>query len=171
MKKVLPFLLFASLFVSTTVLAQDKQAPKSPPMVTEATIASGATIKINYSAPSVKGRVIGKDLEPMAGKIWRTGANDATTFDVNKDVMVEGKALPAGKYSLFTIVNGNEWTIIFNKTAKQWGAYNYVEADDALRVKVARSKGSFTEQFKINATNAGAVNMFWGNNKVSFKVK
>ena len=171
MKKVMASLLFASLFVSTTVLAQDKPAPKSPPMVTETTIASGATIKINYSAPSVKGRTIGKDLEPMAGKVWRTGANDATTFDVSKDIMVEGKALPAGKYSLFTIMNGDEWTIVFNKTAKQWGAFKYVEADDALRVKVAGGKGSFAEQFKIDATKAGAVTMFWGENKVSFTVK
>ncbi len=164
-------LLLTSLFVSTTLLAQDKPAPKSPPMVTETTIASGATIKINYSAPSVKGRTIGKDLEPMAGKVWRTGANEATVFDVSKDVTVEGKALPAGKYSLFTIVNGDEWTIIFNKTAKQWGAFKYVEVDDALRVKVTGGKSSFTEQFKIDATKNGMVTMFWGDYKVAFKVK
>ena len=171
MKKVMASLLFTSLFVSTTLLAQDKPAPKSPPMVTETTIASGATIKINYSAPSVKGRTIGKDLEPMAGKVWRTGANEATVFDVSKDVTVEGKALPAGKYSLFTIVNGDEWTIIFNKTAKQWGAFKYVEADDALRVKVISGKSSFKEQFKIDATKNGMVTMFWGDYKVAFKVK
>jgi hypothetical protein len=171
MKKVMASLLFATLFVSTTLLAQDKPATKSPPMATETTIASGATIKINYGAPSVRGRIIGKDLEPMAGKVWRTGANNATTFDVSKDIMVEGKALPAGNYSLFTIMNGNEWTIVFNKTAKQWGAYDYKEANDALRVKVNGVKGNFTEQFKIDATNDGVVTMFWGDNKVSFKAK
>jgi hypothetical protein len=107
----------------------------------------------------------------MAGKVWRTGANDATTIELSKDVTVEGKALAAGKYSLFTIVNGDEWTIIINKTAKQWGAYDYKEADDALRVKVKGGKGNFTEQFKIEAGANGIVTMLWGENKVSFTVK
>ena len=171
MKKVMASLLFATLFVSTAAIAQDKAAPKSPPMVTETTISSGATIKINYSAPSVRERIIGKDLEPMAGKVWRTGANEATTFDVSKDVTVEGKALPAGKYSLFTIMNGKEWTIIFNKTAKQWGAFKYAEVDDALRIMVKGRKGNFTEQFKIDANKNGKITMLWGDNNVSFKVK
>lgn len=171
MKKVIASLLFATLFVSTTALAQDKSAPKSPPMSTEATIASGATVKINYSAPSVKGRTIGTNLEPMAGKVWRTGANDATTIELSKDVQVEGKTLAAGKYSLFTIANGEEWTIIFNKTAKQWGAFNYKVADDALRVTVKGGKGSFAEQLKIDAAKDGFVTIFWGDHKVSFTVK
>ena len=165
-------LLFTTLFISTAAIAQDKGKRPSPPMMTEATIKSGATIKINYSAPSVKGRTIGKDLEPMAGKIWRTGANEATVFDVSKDVKVEGKDLQGGKYSLFTIMDGDDWTIIFNKTAVQWGAFKYVEADDILRVKVKGKKNnSFTEQFKIDAEKDGVVSMFWGDYKVAFKVK
>lgn len=171
MKKVIASLLFVSLFASSSVMAQDKPAPKSPAMSTEATIASGATVKINYSAPSVKGRTIGTNLEPMAGKVWRTGANDATTIELSKDVTVEGKLLPAGKYSLFTIVNGEDWTIILNKTAKQWGAFNYKEADDALRVTVKGGKGSFTEQFKIEAGTNGTVTLLWGDHKVSFTIK
>ena len=171
MKKVMAALLFATLFVSTAAIAQDKNKRPSPPMTSEATIKGNATVKIDYSAPSIKGRTIGKDLEPMNGKIWRTGANEATTFMVNKDVTVEGKPLPVGTYSLFTIMNGNDWTIIFNKTAKQWGAFKYVEADDALRVKVKATKASlFAEQFKIDVEKNGAVNMFWGNYKVAFKV-
>lgn len=171
MKKVIASLLFVSLFASSSVMAQDKPAPKSPAMITEATIASGATVKINYSAPSVKGRTIGTNLEPMAGKVWRTGANDATTIELSKDVTVEGKALAAGKYSLFTLVNGEEWTIIFNKTAKQWGAFNYKEADDALRVTVKGDKASFTEQFKIEAGANGTVTLLWGDHKVVFTIK
>jgi hypothetical protein len=170
MKKIIASLLFVSLFASSCGIAQSKPKP-SPAMSTEATIASGATVKINYGAPSVKGRIIGTTLEPMAGKVWRTGANDATTIELSKDVTVEGKALAAGKYSLFTIVNGDEWTIIINKTAKQWGAYDYKEADDALRVKVKGGKGNFTEQFKIEAGANGIVTMLWGENKVSFTVK
>lgn len=171
MKKVMASLLFATLFVSTAAIAQDKSKRPSPPMTATATIKSGATIKIDYSAPSVKGRTIGKDLEPMAGKVWRTGANEATVFDVSKDVTVEGKALAAGKYSLFTIMDGDDWTVIFNKTAVQWGAFKYVEADDVLRVKVKGKKGGFIEQFKIDATDKGIVTMFWGDYKVAFKVK
>ncbi|MDI9365320.1 MAG: DUF2911 domain-containing protein [Flavobacterium sp.] len=170
MKKVIASLLFVSLFASSFVMAQDKPKP-SPAMRTETTIASGATVKINYNAPSVKGRTIGTNLEPMAGKVWRTGANDATTIELSKDVTVEGKPLPAGKYSLFTLVNGEDWTIIINKTAKQWGAFNYKEADDVLRVTVKASKDSFTEQFKIDANANGTVTMLWGNNKVSFAIK
>ncbi len=171
MKKVITSLLLTSLLVSTTLLAQDKPKPASPPMTTEATIASGATIKINYSAPSVKGRTIGKNLEPLPGKVWRTGANEATTFEISKNVQVEGKPLAVGTYSFFTLVNGDDWTIIFNKTAKQWGAFKYAEAEDALRVNVKASKSSFTEQFKIEAGKDGVIIMLWGDIKVSFTVK
>jgi outer membrane protein assembly factor BamB len=69
----------------------------------------------------------------MEGKVWRTGANEATTFEVSKAVKVAGKDLAAGKYALFTIVNGDEWTFIFNKTWSQWGAFSYKEADDAVK--------------------------------------
>jgi len=172
MKKIMTSLLLLSLFANTSVMAQqDKSKRPSPAMATETTLADGATIKINYSAPSVKGRTIGKDLEPMEGKVWRTGANEATTFEVSKDVKVEGQALPAGKYSLFTIINGDEWTIIFNKTASQWGAFKYTMADDALRVKVKSSKAAaFTEQFKIDADKDGNVTLLWGDVKVVFTV-
>ncbi|MEI9810596.1 MAG: DUF2911 domain-containing protein [Bacteroidota bacterium] len=67
------------------------------------TLANGTVVSIDYSQPSVKGRTIGTDLEPMEGKVWRTGANEATIFEVSKDVKIEGSALPAGKYSLYTI--------------------------------------------------------------------
>ncbi len=102
--------------------------------------------------------------------MWRTGANEATTFEVNNDVTVEGKALPAGKYSLFTIPGQNEWTIIFNKEPKQWGAYKYDEKKDALRVTVKPKKApKMTEQFTINV-NKGTVAMLWENAQVDFKV-
>src|SRR6188474_2966080 len=142
-------LLFSAvLFLSLVACGQeDKSKRPSPPAVAKETIKSGAVISIDYSQPSVKGRTIGKDLEPMEGKVWRTGANKATVFEVSKDVKVEDKGLAAGKYALFTIVNGDEWTIIFNKTADQWGAFNYKEADDALRVKVKGDKSkAFSEK-------------------------
>ena len=160
----------AVLFISVGVFGQNP--PPSPPAKASETIESGAVITINYSQPSVKGRTIGKDLEPMEGKVWRTGANKATVFEVSKDVKVEDKALPAGKYALFTIVNGDEWTIIFNKTADQWGAFNYKEADDALRVKVKGEKAkAFSEKMTFAVDKKGKVSLVWGDKQVEFKVK
>lgn len=149
----------------------DKSKRPSPPAQAKETIASGAVITIDYSQPSVKGRTIGKDLEPMPGKVWRTGANEATVFEVSKPIKVEGKELPAGKYALFTIAGDNEWTIIFNKKSDQWGAYDYKEADDALRVKVKPSKAeTFAEKMTFNINKDGTITLLWGDRKVDFKV-
>ena len=151
---------------------EDKSKRPSPPAKASETISSGAVITIDYSQPSVKGRTIGKDLEPMEGKVWRAGANDATVFEVSKDVKVEGQALPAGKYGFFTITNGNEWTIIFNKTWKQWGAFSYKEADDALRVKVKSGKANpFAEKLSYAISKGGKVSLMWGDIQVDFDVK
>jgi DNA gyrase inhibitor GyrI len=72
--------------------------------------------------------------------VWRTGANEATVFETSKAVKINGKELPAGKYGLFTISGKDNWTIIFNKTWKQWGAFSYKQADDALRVEAKAQK-------------------------------
>lgn len=170
MKKLVLFILCVVAIVA--VNAQGKEKPKSPLASSTATIPGGAVITINYSQPSVRGRTIGKDLEPLAGQVWRTGANKATVFEVSKNVTVEGKELPAGKYALFTLVNGNEWTIIFNKTWDQWGAFKYSKADDALRVNVKETKASsFAEALNISVAKTGIVTILWGNDKVSFIVK
>src|SRR5258705_11168104 len=125
MKSILfAFLTFITLIACSQ---EDKSKRPSPPALAKETLESGVTVSIDYSQPSVKGRTIGKDLEPMEGKVWRTGANEATVFEVSKDVKVEGKALPAGKYGLYSIAGKDEWTIIFNKTWNQWGT-NYSEA-------------------------------------------
>ena len=169
MKKLFSLSLMGILLL--TVVACNAQSPKSPPAVVTQKVGD-ATISINYSQPSVKGRTIGKDLEPKAGVVWRTGANDATVFEVDKDIMVEGKALPAGKYALFTLVNGDDWTIIFNKTWKQWGAFKYKDADDALRVNVKAGKAdSFAEKMEFTISEKGTVTLVWGDNKVEFGVK
>src|SRR6187200_2941777 len=163
----------AVLFLALVANGQeDKSKRPSPPATVKETTKSGVTISIDYSQPSVKGRTIGKDLEPMEGKVWRAGANEATVFEVSKDVKVEDKALPAGKYGLFTIMNGDEWTIIFNKTWSQWGAFSYKEADDALRVKVKASKAkTFAEKLSYAIDKSGKVSLMWGDKQVEFKVK
>lgn len=159
-----------SAMMFLTITACKGQA--SPPAKASETTNGGATITISYGQPSVKGRTIGKDLEPMDGKVWRTGANKATVFEVSKDVKVEGQALAAGKYGLFTITNGDEWTIIFNKTWDQWGAFNYKEADDALRIKVKGGKSDpASEKLTFTIGKDGKVTMTWGNKKVEFTVQ
>lgn len=173
MKHLFSFSLF-SLFIlaSFTACAQkDKSKRPSPPALVTQKVGD-VTISIDYSQPSVKGRTIGKDLEPMPGKVWRTGANEATVFEVDKDVMVEGKALPKGKYGLFTIQNGDDWTIIFNKTWDQWGAFKYSDGDDILRVNVkGKTRETLTEKMTFSISAAGVVTLLWGNIEVDFTVK
>ena len=167
-------LLFSAvLFISFVACAQDDKSKRpSPPAKATATIESGATITIDYSQPSVKGRTIGKDLEPMEGKVWRAGANEATVFEVSKDVKVEGKALPAGKYGFFAVMNKDVWTLIFNRKAQQWGAYDYKESEDVLRVDVkAKKADKFSEKLTYKVEKDGDVSLLWGDTMVEWKVK
>lgn len=129
-----------------------------------------ANISINYGSPAVKGRKIWGDLVPY-GKVWRTGANEATVFKTDKAIKVEGKTLPAGQYSFFAIPGEKEWVLIFNKTAKQWGAYDYKEADDALRVTVKpQSVAPTAERLKYTITPAG-FSLIWENLEIPVSIK
>ena len=174
MRKLLLLAIFATTsFISNAQhdMSKEKAKMPSPPAEAKATLANGTSLTINYHQPAVKGRnVWAGDLAPY-GKVWRTGANDATTFEVSKNVMINGKALKAGKYALFSIPGEKEWTIIFNKTAKQWGAYSYKEADDVLRVAAKSESNEMTERFTIKAEDSGQVTMMWDKAKVSFTVK
>lgn len=108
--------LSAFLFTTITACAQDDKAKRpSPPAKATQTLASGAVITIDYSTPALKGRTIGKDVEPKKGEVWRAGANEATVFATSKNITVEGKALPAGKYGFYVLSGDKDWTIIFNK--------------------------------------------------------
>lgn len=180
MKRFLSLALFSGiLLISNFAHAQnDKKAPEdkskrpSPPATASVTTSNGVMIKIDYSQPSVRGRVIGDSVEPMRGKVWRTGANEATVFEVNKDVTINGKGLKAGKYGLFSIWNGDTWTIIFNKTANQWGAFKYKESDDALRVNVNNMKpATMSEKMTFMVDKSGKVTLEWGNVGFDFVVK
>ncbi len=171
MKKILLFSLIASTLLSTACAnAQDDKSKRpSPPAKVSATTDNGNAITINYSQPSVKGRTIGKEIAQY-GKVWRTGANEATVFEISKDAKIEGKPLPAGKYGLYSIPGENEWTIIFNKTWNQWGT-NYTEGDDALRIAVKPTKApSFTEKMTFQVDKSGKVTLLWGDTAVNFTV-
>ena len=174
MKKLLSFTFLSAVLISSlNACAQDDKSKRpSPPAKVTQTISSGATVTIDYSQPSLKGRTIGKDVEPMNGKVWRAGANEATVFEVNKDVKVDGNSLPAGKYALFMIANDNEWTIIFNKKWDTWGAFDYEKnkGEDALQVKVKPMKGATTEKLTYTIDKSGKVTLMWGDRNVSFNV-
>ena len=126
MKKIKFLMLF--LVITTVSCAQ-----KSPRMQAHASI-DGVKINVDYGAPSVRGRVIWGELVPY-NKVWRAGANENTTISFDKDVLISGKPLSAGKYGFFIIPNKTgDWTIIFNKKNDAWGAFSYNESEDALRV-------------------------------------
>lgn len=170
MKKLLTLTLIAGLITSFNASAQqDKSKRPSPPAKVSQTLSSGAEVSIDYSRPSVKGRSM-TQLTP-AGKVWRTGANEATVFETSKDLKIEGKTLPAGKYSVYSIPGEKEWTIIFNKAWNQWGTV-YKDTEDALRVNVKPGKAaSFTEMMTFNIDKGGKVSLAWADTQVEFKVK
>jgi len=164
MRKVILFIALVSM-VAFGSFAQEK--PASPPAKVEGTI-DGVKVTIDYHQPSAKGRKIMGGLVPY-GEVWRTGANNTTSIEFSGPVKIEGQALAAGKYALFTIPGENEWTIIINKTIK-WGHYDYKQSEDVLRVKVKPSKtDSMVETFNI-AVEKDKVTMKWENTAVSFKI-
>lgn len=118
-------------------------------------------INVQYGSPAVKGRKIYGGLVPY-GKVWRTGANEATTVEFSKDVLIKGNKLPAGKYALFTIpYEDRPWVVIFNKVWDQWGAFDYNKDEDALRVDIKpQMKDESQERLKIEVTDKG-VQMTW----------
>ncbi|MFI5156860.1 MAG: DUF2911 domain-containing protein [Chitinophagales bacterium] len=138
------FLGAASLLMVAAVQAQGDKSSRPSPPATATGKAGGATITINYSSPAVNGRKIWGFLVPY-DKVWRAGANEATIFETDKPIKVEGKALPAGKYSLFATPSEKEWTIILNSQTGQWGIKeggdaNRDPAKDVLTVKVKPKK-------------------------------
>lgn len=155
------------LVTSFNAIAQTDKSKRPSPPATVSQKVGEATVTINYSQPSVKGRSIGVDLEPMPGKVWRAGANEATVFETDKDILVEGKQLPKGKYGFFILAQDDTWTLIFNKTWNQWGAFKYKEADDVLRVTVPGKKAtSVSETLTYTLGANGTFNILWGDRVV-----
>ncbi|HEY1056611.1 MAG TPA: DUF2911 domain-containing protein [Emticicia sp.] len=161
---------FALTIISVSVSAQDDKAKRPSPPATATGEINGIKVTVNYGQPSVKGREVWGKLVPY-GEVWRAGANEATTIEFWKDVTIEGKALPAGKYGFFTIPNTNEWTIIFNKVPNQWGAFKYDASQDALRVTVKPKKSKTFNEKLGYAVNKNSVSLAWENAEVAFAVK
>lgn len=174
MKRYLPLvaMLITALLIQSFVYAQKDKSKRSSPPVSVSQTVNGLTIKLDYSQPSVKGRAIGTEVEPFPGKVWRTGANEATVIEISGDAMVNGKKLPAGNYALFSINDGDKWTFIFNKNAKQWGAFNYKESEDALRIEVEGEKpAAFAEKLEMNISEKGVFKLMWGDKQATFTIK
>lgn len=175
MKRFFAFsIVLAIIFTSLNAWAQtDKSQRASPPATVSETLANGTKLTINYSQPALKGRTIGKDVEPMQGKVWRAGANEATTFETSKNVKVQGKSLPAGKYSMFMLNNGNDWTVIFNKKSDIGGTdYEKNKSEDALQVSAKGSTASTSsERLTYTINKNGKVSLLWGNLVVDFNVQ
>lgn len=167
--KSFAFSLILSFLMVVPTYAQDKK-PKSPPKTVEQTI-DDLTITIAYSSPYVKDRDIYGGLVAW-DKIWRAGANEATTIEFNRDVEVEGEELKAGKYAFFVIPSQNgEWTLIFNNEAKQWGAYKYDESKDALRIKAEAEEIDHNESLTYRIDEDGTISLDWSKTGISFMVQ
>lgn len=196
--------LFAVLVISAVANSALAQTPVRLPRPSQkATVMQtiGVTdVTITYSRPGVKGRRIWGD--PVAsqagtkgeatlddqnvrpkdapivpwGHVWRTGANEATQFVITDDVLINGQKLAAGSYSLHTIPTKDEWTIVFNGTANQWGSFNYDPAKDTLRVKVKPQWVSDNQEwlefsFPVVTANSAQVLIRWEKAAVPFTVE
>jgi hypothetical protein len=143
-----------SIFVFAFTIAAVCQKP-SPPASASCDLGGGKTIKTDYSSPRMKGRKIFGDLVPF-GQVWRTGANEATTFVPSANVTVGGKAVPAGSYTIFTVPTADKWTLIVNKKTGEWGIPYKYESDELARVDMKVSKlPSPVENFTISYEKSG----------------
>ena len=146
--------LVVGLIFTLSVFAACQSKP-SPPASASCDLGGGKSIKTNYSSPRMKGRKIYGELVPF-GEVWRTGANEATTFVTSGDVVVGGKAVPAGSYTIFTVPNADKWTLIINKKTGEWGIPYKYESDELARVDMKVSKlPSPSENFTISYTKSG----------------
>ncbi len=165
---------FAALMLVSAAWAQQLDLPRPSPKATVSQTVGLTDVTITYCRPSVKGRVIWGGLVPY-DQVWRTGANEATTITFTDEVTIEGTKLPAGTYGLFTIPGKDEWTVIFNKGAKQWGAFEYKQDQDALRIKVKphadESREILTLWFPAVSTESATVAICWDKLTVPFTIK
>ncbi len=167
LKRTLAILAVVSVLIVAVVAMQRQRV--SPHETIDATI-GGKKVSITYGRPSLKGRkAVGGELVPF-GKVWRTGADEATVLTTEADLMIGDLAVPAGSYALFTLPSETGWKLIVNKTSKQWGAFSYKDADDLGRTDMKVGKTAAVEQFTISLTG-GVLKLEWENTSASVDVK
>jgi len=172
--------LFAvAMFASAQMnMSDDKSKRPSPPASAACKFSDGKTIKIDYSSPRAKGRKIFGEASEKAlvpyGQIWRTGANDATTFVTDTNVTVGGKAVPAGSYTIFTEPKADAWSLVISKKTGEWGTDYPGEKEDLVRVPMTVSKTSApVENFTIAFDQAGSkctLRIEWENTRASVEI-
>ena len=178
MKKILSLIVLMSTFVISTEVSAQKFSGLDISPADIATYPSSyrvadKAIKVIYGRPKLKKDGVTRDLADLApaGKVWRTGANEASEITFYKDATVGGKSVKAGSYSLFTIPGEDEWTVILNSNLNQWGAYSYDSAADVIRVSAKTSTASESlEVFSITFTDDGDMVMGWGTTRVSLDI-
>jgi len=175
MQKRIALFSVVALLLCSAAFAQMGGGGARPSPAASATcdLGAGKTIKTDYSSPRVKGRKIYGELVAF-GQVWRTGANEATTFVPSADVVVGGKTVPAGSYTIFTIPNADKWTLIINKKTGEWGIpYKYKE-DELGRVSMKASHTpSPVENFTIALDSTGSgctLTMSWENTQASVDI-
>jgi hypothetical protein len=158
-----------------TILATAQQDPSqrpSPPAHAQCKFSDGKTITVDYSSPRAKGRKIFGGLVPY-GEVWRTGANDATTFVTGAALTLGGKDVPAGSYTIFTVPTADKWTLIINKHTGEWGIPYKYESEELVRVPMSVSATSGpVENLTISFDQSGgacALQLSWENTQASVK--
>ncbi len=157
----------------TDCYAQEALKPRPSPLEMVTMKYEDIYMKVTYGRPHKRGRQIFGDLLPY-GKVWRTGANEATEVTITQSVKIGGNLLKAGTYTLFTIPHEDHWTIIFNSELGQWGAYNYNQKFDVLRFDVPSANTDqvyepFTIAFEQKAQSAELV-MMWDQTKITIPI-
>jgi hypothetical protein len=159
--------------IAAVAAKQDKSSRPSPPAKAECKLAGGKSLTIDYSSPRAKGRKIYGDLVPY-GKVWRAGANEATTFVTDTDLTVGGTAVPAGSYTMFVVPNADKWTLVISKKTGEWGTAYPGPGQDFARIEMKASRlPAPVENFTITLEAGGAgctMNMDWETTRASVSI-
>jgi hypothetical protein len=169
-KRIVFLVLFSLTFIVFSSAQKDKSQRPSPPAKAQCQFSDGKSITVDYSSPRAKGRKVFGDLVPY-GQVWRTGANEATTFVTTANTKAGNLTIPAGDYTIFTVPNQNKWTLIINKKTGEWGIPYKYESDELGRVDMKASQTpSMVENFTISFDQMGnncTMNISWENTKAS----
>jgi len=172
---ILALAIFLTLQTSIDVYSQQKEEVRISPKAEVEQTVGFTKITIDYSRPGVKGRKIWGGLVPY-NVVWRAGANEATKITFSTDVKIDGKKLKAGSYGFFAIPGQKTWVLIFNKVANQWGAFEYNDVEDALRIEVTPIQNNCWQEWLAytiskSSDNKAVVMLEWEKLKVPFNVE
>lgn len=174
MQKRFALLALFALLAATACSAQgDKSKRPSPPASASCDLGGGKTVKTDYSSPRMNGRKIYGGLVPY-GEVWRTGANEATTFETSSVIVVGGTNVPAGSYTLFTVPNADKWSLVISKGTREWGTDYPGKGKDLARVDMNVSKLPPVENFTISYEKSGngcTMNIDWETTRASVDIK